>query len=154
MGRSPRCASPPRPQDPRSPRRSCNGSSHGSRELFANVARWVADNYPGEVAEAISIHLRGRDRPITLPLSLALAAGAEASRTLPPFEPSTFQMGILNALSSKGLKLDELVKVVKGRPKSYREPGGIKELQRHGSVEHDKWRSSARPDRPPEEIEE
>ncbi|MCI0463762.1 MAG: hypothetical protein L0Z62_43050 [Gemmataceae bacterium] len=57
---------------------------HGSRELFASALRWVSENYPGEVAEAISIHLRGRPQPIALPLPSAAWAGAP---TVFPTEP-------------------------------------------------------------------
>jgi hypothetical protein len=70
-----------------------------------------------------------------------------------PFEPSAYQLGILDALAGQAPRVDELVAKVKDRPKFYRDPGGIKELERQGLVRHDKRVGSFRPDSPPEDLD-
>ncbi len=123
-----------------------------NRQLFTIVQAWIAQNYPGEQGEELLIRLRGRQRPLRLPVPLNLSAGA-GGESAKPFEPSAYQLGILDALAGKCLKVEQLVAIVKDRPKLYRDPGGIKELERHGLVAHDKRRGYYRPDAMPDEME-
>lgn len=98
-------------------------------------------------------------------LSLAEAGGVPVSAAIAwlsrpkpevsePFIPNPFQIGILRALDGKALRTDPLADEVGDRRKLFRDPGGLKELQRHRKVSHHSRVGYYRPDCPPPEFAE
>lgn len=127
-------------------------SAPSNQELFEMVASWLRVNYPGENGETLLIVLHGRAAPIRLPLPLLSAT--LATNGTPTFEPTVFQLAILDALAGKALRVDALAAAVKDRPKLYRDPGGLKELERQDLIRHSKRAGYFRPDAPPEGMDE
>ncbi len=70
-----------------------------------------------------------------------------------PFIPSPFQKFILTKLTGKALRTDALANAVGSRRKLFK-PGGLKELQTQGLVDHHDRIGFYRPDAPPPEYRE
>jgi hypothetical protein len=69
-----------------------------------------------------------------------------------PFVPNAVQDAILLALKGKALRTDSLAKLVGGRGRLFQRPGGIKELQERGLVDHHDRIGFYSVEFPPEEL--
>src|SRR5262249_21906949 len=122
---------------------------NGNPDLFNVVRSWVEANYPGESAETLVIHIRGRAVPVQLPVPPALVVNGRAVGP-PPFITTSFQDDILEALDGRALKTDALGAAVGDRGRLYR-ARGLKELREKGMVCHEPGVGFYRPDAPPKE---
>lgn len=119
--------------------------------LIAAVVQFVAALYPGQCPEQVQVKLAG-GKKISLPvLPCQLAAAAPPPER--PFVPSPFQRAILEALKGRALRTDALAAKVGGdRRRLFRDPGGLRELEREGRVAHHDSLGFYRPDAPPPEL--
>jgi hypothetical protein len=134
------------------------GASVDTQQLFQTIRQWVNEHYPAASkvrlvmslpdGQQVRLPVQGGALPVATPANLAAAVPAR------PFEPNAFQLGILDALAGRALRVEKLVEAVKDRPRLYRDPGGLKELERNGLVKYAKTLGYYRPDAPPEELEE
>ena len=123
-------------------------STDDNQALFAIARSWVARHYPGRLARRLTLHLDDGDTvQLPIPISQSLEPSGRAS-----FVPNAYQIAIMEALEGKALRTTALASATGGDQRRLFKPGGLKELQDQGLVEHHARLGYYCPDSPPPEI--
>ena len=123
-------------------------------DLVACVLEWAARNTPGHTPDYLTIHFPTLPVPVTLPvvaLRCAASPPCDEPEEEPPFVPTPFQKGILEALDGKALRTDALGAAVGDRRRLFKD-GGLKELRDRGLVLRHARLGFYRPDAPPPQL--
>lgn len=120
--------------------------------LFRELQRWVAEDYPGLAPVEVIVVLSSGQRA-RLPVPPAVPAVA-APKAAEPFVPNVIQRAVLDALDGKAMTSTKLGDLVGDKRRLFKKPGGLEELRAEGLVEHHSRLGYYRPDSPPPELEE
>jgi hypothetical protein len=117
--------------------------------MLETIRTCVALHYPGKLVREVRLLLTEGKIILPMPTLQSLPVAKDEEEV---FVPNAFQEAILSALEGKALRTDALGAAAGDRSRLFRNPGGLKELQEQGLVQHHKRLGFYRPDCPPEDL--